>query len=176
MVNPDIVCVMYKMLMCYFVHAASCSNNQHQKGHYRVQNGTVLQECVDQQWTTVDNTSQLLVDIVCLQQNDMINNFLTIKCPNSLSNIKTTIPSTCSGISQDKIGRLITEALATQCSVSPSNNEITTSNKTTEQQQIFDTKSIAIIAVLAVALLATAVGWMITCAVARKKSLNNKLT
>ena len=124
--------------MYNYIHTALCAD--YQDGQYRVQNGTVLQECVDQQWTTVENTSQLLTMVQ--QDND----------------------------------KLINETLNTQCSTTSTNNEMTTSYsiKTTEQQDIGS--YIAIIALLVVALLATAAGWMITCVVVRKKSQHKKLT
>ncbi len=74
--------------MYNYIHTALCAD--YQDGQYRVQNGTVLQECVDQQWTIVENTNQLLT-LVQQDIDQLINEALNTQCP---STPPTTIQST----------------------------------------------------------------------------------
>ncbi len=106
------------------LHAAIyCTENQ--QGQYRVQNGTVLQVCVDQSWESVDNTNRLVTDVVCPQ-------------------LYTT-----SGVPTTTIG--------------------------TETYNIdFGSNTyIFVIGALALVLLATFIGWMVTCVFVYRRSHKN---
>ncbi len=124
-----------------YTHTACFSN---QEGHYRVQNGTLLQVCVDQRWETGQNTSQQLIDVVCSQQDN-----------------KSTID------------QLVTDA--TQCPVT--NTSQNTSASTGAQLPSTSSSVISLFAangVLIAALLITAIGWITTCFIFRRK-IPNKL-
>ncbi len=107
--------------------------NQSLEDDNRVQNDTVLQVCVDQQWTTVENTSQLCSQLSCHAAT--VHNPLNPQCP-------TVFPATISTTKQQ-----------------PNNG--------------FTTYTVGIV-VLAILLLLTAAGWVVTCVVVWRKR-NNKL-
>ncbi len=154
------------------MHAAIyCTENQ--QGHYRVENGTVL-VCVDQSWETVQNTNQLLTEVVCSHQeyiDQLVAEALATQCPTTRPKTEAPAPTECTEMVQEYIDQLVADALPTQCPTTPPNTEAPVPTTTTEEQSTsYSETSTALIALLAIALLATTVGWMLTCVVVWRKS------